>query len=714
MPPPWSFISFPDLFNFDVADISAGQDADIAAVFDDDYGRRLVQAPGWVPEGDNYMTPQLAAALLHQMRGMVASAGGEPKALLIAGDLLGGHWVDDRARFEALFGTEGGTMADAVQTASAVMYVWLRELAAQGGVETVIAALGDHDIGDNPWRPDTDKACLVNEMKRAFGQGMVAPLDLPDTWNDLPSRAPEGDGAYDEATFVHQVENVAFVTLDLFRFEAPDTELCPFGGAVLADSTPRMLDWLGRVLDAAEADPDIDHVVVQAHPPILWPVNARLSSHLRLSGGTESDLWQLLRTHGTDAGGKVRAYIAGEVHATTVLQDEPSGILQITHGSLPVCCDDTYYMTFKVHEDRLVAWEWKIDTAVGEGDDCVWRFGVHADCPEETGQPARDVVLGPPERVGALTLDVGEGAAELSASGSLSNVTFRSGFSVRVGSDGPDFHEGHLGDTRMWGRAGPDTLRGGDGDDRIFGEAGDDDLAGQTGADRLFGGPGDDTLRGGSGDDTLRGGSGADTVDGADGADMLYGGDDRDSVIGGAGDDTLLGLGAADTLLGAGDADLAHGWAGDDLIRGGWGFDRLIGHAGADAIGGGTGTDWLQGWEGHDSLWGADGNDWLRGGPGADLLVGGPGDDLLFGGAEADLFVFDGPWSRDRVQDFDPREDVLLLAVAGEATDLAGFVDATAQVGADLVYDRGADGVNVIVLQTLTMADLSGASLVSL
>ena len=53
--------------------------------------------------------------------------------------------------------------------------------------------------------------------------------------------------------------------------------------------------------------------------------------------------------------------------------------------------------------------------------------------------------------------------------------------------------------------------------------------------------------------------------------------------------------------------------------------------------------------------------------------------------------------------------DVLRLDGFGEVADLAGFKAASTQIGANVVYDFGGDGVNVIVIQNVTLANLQAS-----
>lgn len=108
-------------------------------------------------------------------------------------------------------------------------------------------------------------------------------------------------------------------------------------------------------------------------------------------------------------------------------------------------------------------------------------------------------------------------------------------------------------------------------------------------------------------------------------------------------DETPQGTQRADVMAGTDRAETLSGRAGSD---------RIDGHGGDDRLNGDRGRDWLEG--------GA-GNDTLSGGSGSDLLSGGAGDDLLIGGGGADVFVFSPHGGRDRIADFAPGTDRILI-----------------------------------------------------
>jgi hypothetical protein len=203
----------------------------------------------------------------------------------------------------------------------------------------------------------------------------------------------------------------------------------------------------------------------------------------------------------------------------------------------------------------------------------------------------------------------------------------------------------------------------------------------------LNGGNGADHLVGNTGDDTIRGNNGDDRLVGLDGDDALFGGNGDDELIGGRGDDELAG------------------GNGDDLLVGGRGDDELSGGNGDDFLAGGRGDDALSGGNGDDELIGGRGDDELSGGNGDDLLAGGRGDDVLAGGNGNDCFVFGANFGDDIIADFRPGDHIAFED--GIFAELADVMDASEQVGANVVIT--ADGDGTITLEHMTLASLAAS-----
>ncbi len=246
----WKFVSIPDFLNFDV-----------------DYPE-----PGWDEVIDFVLT---------------AIADEEPDFILVPGDLVMGHWHLDEHGVEP--------WAERYYTA------WKQRMEAHG--LRYYTALGDHEIGDNHWRPTQEghKLALVPDYKQAFREHLGMPLN--------------GPAGLEGTAFWWLHENVLFVSLDVFDSD-------PRRGIAIRASEVQ-LAWLD---DLMAQHPDVDHRVVMAHTPILGPVWKRSSSALFVEGGERSPLWQSLVQHEVDL------YLCGEVHAITSI--ERHGVEQIAHGSL--------------------------------------------------------------------------------------------------------------------------------------------------------------------------------------------------------------------------------------------------------------------------------------------------------------------------------------------------------------------------------------------
>ena len=229
-------------------------------------------------------------------------------------------------------------------------------------------------------------------------------------------------------------------------------------------------------------------------------------------------------------------------------------------------------------------------------------------------------------------------------------LTSGNGAALLLGAGGNDTMQSGNGNDSHMGGTGNDQIRAGRGDDTASGDEGNDEIWGDGGNDTVLGGQGHDTLRGGRDTDLLQGGDGNDVLRGQSHGDTLYGGNGNDNLKGGGGNDTH------------------YGGAGNDFIKGGTRRDLLEGGGGNDSLSGNLFDD---------TLIGGSGDDTLKAGGDDDVLEGGSGDDFLKGGDGADRFVFDQGFDTDRIADFDPDQDVLVLsqALTGGLTDPAAVVN---------------------------------------
>ena len=214
-------------------------------------------------------------------------------------------------------------------------------------------------------------------------------------------------------------------------------------------------------------------------------------------------------------------------------------------------------------------------------------------------------------------------------------------------------------------------------------------------------GPLDNVVRAGSGYDWVAGGDGNDTLHGQGGSDCMLGEGGNDRIAGGVGNDRISGGAGRDLLLGQ---------DGNDHLSGGSGVDSLYGGADNDRLSGGSSADRLYGDDGHDFLSGDAGYDRLNGGRGDDTIDGGRGNDVLRGGGGEDSFVFAKGDGIDRVVDFNPSQDRVLIEASALGSSDQDFIDHAIRETANGVIVDLIDGDRIVFYgENLTAEDVTNA-----
>ena len=262
----WTFVSFPDFFNFDVPN----------------------PWPGWDSAVNWY---------LRQVKSE------NPDFVLIAGDLVNGHWWDS---------------PKCVEQMAALYYTgWIRRMREND--LNYYVAVGDHELGDDPW--PKEKLELVPYFEKAFAQHLAMP----------------GNGPPDKKGLAYYVlhKNILMITIE--TFEVQDVRMHT---NVLGEQ----LNWLKKVLSEYK---DVAHIIVQGHIPVFGPAKSRSSSELMIEGGKESEFWKVMKEAGVDL------YLCGEFHAVAVCESD--GIWQIVHGSSwgREVVNTQDYLVCRVYPDRL-------------------------------------------------------------------------------------------------------------------------------------------------------------------------------------------------------------------------------------------------------------------------------------------------------------------------------------------------------------------------
>jgi serralysin len=212
--------------------------------------------------------------------------------------------------------------------------------------------------------------------------------------------------------------------------------------------------------------------------------------------------------------------------------------------------------------------------------------------------------------------------------------------------------------------------------------------------ENAVGGAGADTLAGNQAMNRLEGGAGNDWLDGRDGADWLDGGSGADTMVGGSGGDWFVVDSPADRVVEApgGDVDIIVSVTSQSIALP-TGVEMLRLTLGGTGVGN----------EAANLLFGSAFADRLEGRGGNDVIEGRGGNDTLVGGTGADLFVIRRGDGFDRIEDFAPSQDRLVLTGFNRGADaiLAAAVTDWRGVTLDL---GGGDGV---LLAGLTAARLS-------
>ena len=348
--PLFTFVSMPDFLNTDIGDT------------------RLRAGRGWEPGDPN----SLNASWLRAVNVILDEVETEsPDVVLVAGDLVEGHWGID-SDGTGIFGPARtrSQQLRAVTNAGNLYYgEWAKRFRDRG--LQVLPAVGDHEVGDNPWPAGSFKLAAVPTYKQVWARNFTR----AGAGNRYAER-PVGT-AFEDTAYAVRMANTLFVSVDVFRATRDVLKPTVSGG---------QLHWLDGLLGRARAD-GVTHIVVQGHAPVLGPLRSRASSRLTMPGGAKSAFWQILKRH------KVDLYLAGEMHDMTTHTD---GVVQVVHGGLS-SVGDANYLIGAVYADRI---ELRLEELTGSITDSrrLWHTS--------TKRPARGVsFLRNAATVGTMVID---------------------------------------------------------------------------------------------------------------------------------------------------------------------------------------------------------------------------------------------------------------------------------------------------------------------
>jgi len=248
-----------------------------------------------------------------------ARFGGD--AVIMPGDILTARWFGDAYLEDP---EAKGDPSRAIEVFGERSYGAVRALLEDNGWPVTLAAIGDHEVGNDPWRTGKTKLNHIHDMRSVFSKVWAPSSRAAEQRFEAKigvAARPRGD-IYEGTSYAALIGDVLIVTVDqFFRLpeEAPDSDK----GRIVGDVEGCHLVWLDTVLAATRAQGAARHIIVQGHLPALTPVRMSNSSGMTMRNGLDSAFLETLRRHDVDV------YLAGEVHVTTVTKDPRSDLVQI-------------------------------------------------------------------------------------------------------------------------------------------------------------------------------------------------------------------------------------------------------------------------------------------------------------------------------------------------------------------------------------------------
>lgn len=325
-----TLVSHPDFLNADVGDVST--------------------LPTW--DGASNSWNNEYAASLDVVLGQFAAE--QPDDVLVAGDLVEGHWgqdVDGTGIFGPVDTTE--ERLQAVKRAGEFYFGRWRDRFLSRGLPLPHITVGDHEIGDNPWPFGGFKWHAVPTYKETVAEQLIG-VRYPAV------HRPVGTSFADTSYWTELHPRVMLVSVDVFRRFGANRSTK--GGAVAASVAGDHLRWFSRTL--ARGRKNYDWVIVQAHTPVITPVRSAGSSLMQVEGGVRSTFWKAMVEHHVDL------FLAGEVHQV-MATERKRGPVQLTHGGL-FSWGRSRYVRIDVFRRRLELSSYGFDAYVN-GDTRLWQ-----------------------------------------------------------------------------------------------------------------------------------------------------------------------------------------------------------------------------------------------------------------------------------------------------------------------------------------------------
>lgn len=183
------------------------------------------------------------------------------EVVIMPGDTNDGKWYD--ATYISKY-FPGLSPQQAVYQAGTNCYSTIKNLFSEAGFEKVLIGIGDHEIGDNYWKPkDKDpKTLSLPQYRWSFTRALyMDPISGEYIFKDKAvgkaSVTPYGT-VYEYSSFAHVHKNVLFITVDPFYQISEDEEFMDrtkgLGGegVITGDIRGEHLQWFSSVLKQAK------------------------------------------------------------------------------------------------------------------------------------------------------------------------------------------------------------------------------------------------------------------------------------------------------------------------------------------------------------------------------------------------------------------------------------------------------------------------------
>jgi len=240
----------------------------------------------------------------------------ETDIVVAPGDVVSfGGWKNEKYTSGTGLSDENG----AVYAAAISSYRKTKELYDGAGFTTLIACIGDHEIGGNRGfvvSGPKSKITSIKTHRRGWIDSLIKNEDGTFKFNDN----------FQGTSFAYRRNNSMFISVDVFKLKNNGKSnyfdrLNGYGGegAITCNLDGLHATWFESVLKAARDDSSIKHIFVEAHVPIMHPVRKVRCSGQFLDDQTDSTFWRLMEEYNVDV------YFAGEVHAVTASKSRTQG-----------------------------------------------------------------------------------------------------------------------------------------------------------------------------------------------------------------------------------------------------------------------------------------------------------------------------------------------------------------------------------------------------